>query len=122
VPDFDTGVPHIARIYDYWLGGTDNFSADREATELAMAATPTIVPAFRANRRFLGRAVRYMTGAGVRQFPGDSGVAAGGAVRVAGVGSGAVAQGPGGGVGQESAFSPGRPVLAGIRPAPGRSD
>jgi trans-aconitate methyltransferase len=68
VPDFDTGVPHIARIYDYWLGGKDNFAADREAAELAMAATPTIVPGVRANRRFLGRAVRYLTGAGIRQF------------------------------------------------------
>jgi hypothetical protein len=33
VPDFDTSVPHIARIYDYWLGGKDNFAADREAAE-----------------------------------------------------------------------------------------
>jgi hypothetical protein len=68
VPDFDTGVPHIARIYDYWLGGKDNFAADREAAELAMAATPTIAPGVQANRRFLGRAVRYMAQAGVRQF------------------------------------------------------
>jgi S-adenosyl methyltransferase len=60
VPDFDTSVPHIARIYEYWLGGKDNFAADREAAERAMAATPTIVPGVRANRRFLGRAVRYM--------------------------------------------------------------
>jgi hypothetical protein len=68
VAEFDTSVPHIARIYDYWLGGKDNFAADREAAERAMAATPTIVPGVQANRRFLGRAVRYMTGAGVRQF------------------------------------------------------
>jgi trans-aconitate methyltransferase len=68
VPDFDTSVPHIARIYDYWLGGKDNFTADREAAERAMAATPTIVPGVRANRRFLGRAVRYMAEAGIRQF------------------------------------------------------
>jgi predicted O-methyltransferase YrrM len=68
VPDFDTSVPHIARIYDYWLGGKDNFAADREAAERAMAATPTIVPGVRANRRFLGRAVRYMAEAGIRQF------------------------------------------------------
>ena len=59
MPDFDTSVPHIARIYDYWLGGKDNFAADREAAERAMAATPAIVPGVRANRRFLGRAVRY---------------------------------------------------------------
>jgi hypothetical protein len=68
VADFDTGVPHIARIYDYWLGGKDNFAADRQAAEVAMAATPTVAPGVRANRRFLGRAVRYMTEAGVRQF------------------------------------------------------
>ena len=68
MPDFDTGVPHIARIYDYWLGGKDNFASDREAAERAMAATPTIVPGVRANRRFLGRAVRYMAEAGIRQF------------------------------------------------------
>jgi hypothetical protein len=68
VPDFDTRVPHIARIYDYWLGGKDNFAADREAAEKAMAATPTIVPGVRANRRFLGRSVRYLAEAGVRQF------------------------------------------------------
>jgi hypothetical protein len=68
VPDFDVSVPHIARIYDYWLGGKDNFAADREAAERAMAATPTIVPGVQANRRFLGRAVRYMAEAGIRQF------------------------------------------------------
>ena len=68
MPDFDTRVPHIARIYDYWLGGKDNFASDREAAERAMAATPTIVPGVRANRRFLGRSVRYMAQAGVRQF------------------------------------------------------
>ena len=68
MPDFDISVPHIARIYDYWLGGKDNFAADREAAERAMAATPTIVPGVRANRRFLGRAVRHMAEAGIRQF------------------------------------------------------
>jgi trans-aconitate methyltransferase len=68
VPNFDTSVPHIARIYDYWLGGKDNFAADREAAERAMAATPTIVPGVRGNRRFLGRVVRYLAEAGIRQF------------------------------------------------------
>jgi hypothetical protein len=53
VPDFDVNTPHIARICDYWLGGKDNFEADRKAAELALAATPTIVPGVRANRRFL---------------------------------------------------------------------
>jgi hypothetical protein len=68
VPDFDTGMPHIARIYDYWLGGKDNFAADREAAERAMAATPTVAPGVQANRRFLGRAVRYVAEAGITQF------------------------------------------------------
>jgi hypothetical protein len=69
VPDFDVNTPHIARIYDYWLGGKDHFEADRKAAELALAATPTIVPGVRANRRFLGRAVRYMAAEnGIRQF------------------------------------------------------
>jgi hypothetical protein len=68
VPDIDIRVPHIARIYDYWLGGKDNFAADREAAERAMAVTPTIVPGVRANRRFLGRSVRYLAQEGVLQF------------------------------------------------------
>ena len=69
MPDFDVTTPHIARIYDYWLGGKDNFEADREAAELALAATPTILPGVTANRRFLGRAVRFMAvDGGVRQF------------------------------------------------------
>jgi hypothetical protein len=57
---FEIVRPHIARIYDYWLGGKDNFEVDREAAELALAATPMIVPGVRANRRFLGRAVTAM--------------------------------------------------------------
>jgi len=69
VPHFDVTRPHIARIYDYWLGGKDNFEADRRAAELALAATPTILPGVTANRRFLGRAVQFMADeGGVRQF------------------------------------------------------
>ena len=69
MPDFDVTVPHIARIYDYWLGGKDNFEADRRAAEMALRATPTILPGVTANRRFLGRAVRFMAvEGGVRQF------------------------------------------------------
>ena len=65
----DTSVPHPARVYDYWLGGKDNYAADREAAEAAMAANPYIVPGVRTNREFLGRAVRYLTGEPViRQF------------------------------------------------------
>jgi S-adenosyl methyltransferase len=66
---FDTSVAHIARVYDYWLGGKDNFAADRAAAEQAIAAYPDIVFSVRANRAFLARAVRYLAGeAGVRQF------------------------------------------------------
>jgi SAM-dependent methyltransferase len=65
----DTSVAHPARVYDYWLGGKDNFAADREAAEQAIAANPTIVPGVRTNRAFLRRAVGYLTAeAGIRQF------------------------------------------------------
>jgi O-methyltransferase involved in polyketide biosynthesis len=65
----NTNVPHPARVYDYWLGGKDNFAADREAAEAVIAANPNVLPGVRANRAFLGRAVRYLTGeAGIRQF------------------------------------------------------
>jgi hypothetical protein len=68
-PHIDTGVAHIARIQDYWRGGKDNFAADREAAEHAMAAYPHLVSSVRANRAFLARSVRYLAGqAGVRQF------------------------------------------------------
>jgi SAM-dependent methyltransferase len=67
--DLDTSVAHPARVYDYWLGGKDNFAADREAAEQAIAANPTIVPGVRTNRAFLRRSVRYLAGeAGIRQF------------------------------------------------------
>jgi SAM-dependent methyltransferase len=67
--DFDTSVAHPARVYDYWLGGKDNFAADREAAEAAIAAFPGIISGVRANRAFLGRAVRFLAGrAGIRQF------------------------------------------------------
>jgi hypothetical protein len=66
---FDTSVAHIARVYDYWLGGKDNFAADRAAAEQAIAAWPDIVLSVRANRAFLARVVRYLAGeAGIRQF------------------------------------------------------
>ena len=69
MPDFDTSIPHIARVYDYWLGGKDNFAADREAGELALRAYPELAQAVQSNRAFLARAVRYLTGeAGIRQF------------------------------------------------------
>jgi S-adenosyl methyltransferase len=65
----DTSKAHQARIYDYWLGGKDNFAVDREAAEQALAACPGLRRGVRAQRAFLGNAVRYLAGAkGVRQF------------------------------------------------------
>ena len=66
--DFDTSVAHIARVYDYWLGGKDNFAADREAGAEAMQAYPDLVSSVRANRAFLARGVHYLAEAGIRQF------------------------------------------------------
>ncbi len=69
IAGLDTGVAHPARVYDYWLGGRDNFAADREAAERVLAVTPGLRFRVRANRAFLGRATRYLAGeAGVRQF------------------------------------------------------
>ena len=68
LPRIDTTRAHPARIYDSWLGGKDNFAADREAAALALEAYPELADAIRSNRAFLGRAVRFLTGAGVRQF------------------------------------------------------
>jgi hypothetical protein len=66
---FNPEVAHPARVYDYWLGGKDNFAADREAAEQVIAVRPTILADVRANRAFLGRVVRYLTTeAGIRQF------------------------------------------------------
>ena len=65
----DTRYAHPARVYNYWLGGKDNFAADREAAEQAIAANPGIVADVRENRAFLVRAVRYLAGeCGIRQF------------------------------------------------------
>ncbi|MEW2098008.1 SAM-dependent methyltransferase [Streptomyces sp. NPDC012485] len=59
---------HPARVYNVWLGGKDHYPVDQEAAELAAKANPTIVPSVRANRAFLGRAVRHLTTTGIRQF------------------------------------------------------
>ena len=68
-PRIDTSVAHSARVHDYWLGGKDNFAADRAAGEAVMAAYPGIVQSVRANRGFLARVVRFLAGeAGVTQF------------------------------------------------------
>ena len=65
---FDTSVAHPARIYNYWLGGKDNYEADRQAPEQAIAVTPDILPGVRANRAFLRRAVEFAAGQGMRRF------------------------------------------------------
>jgi hypothetical protein len=68
-PDLDTRRPHPARRYDYWLGGKNNFAADRESGDAIAAIWPDIVTAARANREFLKRAVSYCVAeAGIRQF------------------------------------------------------
>ena len=69
LPQIDTSVASIARIYDYWLGGKDNFKADRDAAEQMIQQYPDIVTGVRKNRAFLGRAVHYLAAeAGIRQF------------------------------------------------------
>jgi len=57
-----------ARIYDFYIGGTHNFPADRAAAEAAITQVPLLRPAARANRAFLGRAVRFTAESGIRQF------------------------------------------------------
>jgi SAM-dependent methyltransferase len=63
-----TDVPHPARVYDYWLGGKDNFAADREMAERLIDAVPGAVGSVRANRAFLKKAVRFAVAEGVTQF------------------------------------------------------
>lgn len=65
----DVTTPSTARMYDYYLGGKDNYEADREAAQAALSAAPDIGVLARANRAFLARAVRFLTReAGIRQF------------------------------------------------------
>ena len=67
--EFDTTVSHSARIWNYWLGGKDNYAVDREAGDKVAAMLPSIVAQARADRAFLGRAIRYLAGEeGIRQF------------------------------------------------------
>ena len=69
LPEIDTSTPHPARMYDYWLGGKDNFPADREAAEEVLALVPQARDMARENRAFLRRTVRFLAGeAGIRQF------------------------------------------------------
>lgn len=68
-PRIDTGQPHSARMYDYWLGGSSNFAADRAMGQAFEQAIPSIRTMAKENRKFLGRAVRQMVEeAGIHQF------------------------------------------------------
>ena len=77
---FDTSVAHVARVYNYWLGGKDNFAADRAAGEQAIKAFPEIGLSARSNRGFLARAVRFLAGPESSWVTGQILVAAGGFV------------------------------------------
>lgn len=65
---FDLTRPSVARMYDYFIGGTDNFPVDREAAERVIAQVPSAVPALRANRACMERMVRFLARQGVDQF------------------------------------------------------
>src|ERR1035441_3284644 len=67
-PGLDVSRPNMARMYDYALGGKDNFAADRAAVEKLFQMSPENRNVPRANRRFLDRAVRFAAGQGIRQF------------------------------------------------------
>ncbi|PLW65771.1 hypothetical protein GQS52_24045 [Streptomyces sp. SCUT-3] len=64
----DLSVPSVARIYNYYLGGSHNFEVDREAARRALEAVPGLPKIMQANRSFMRRAVRFAAGEGVTQF------------------------------------------------------
>ena len=68
VKPFDPDTPSVARVWDYWLGGKNNFPADRELAEKMLEINPLAAQMARDNRQFLGRAVSYVASRGVRQF------------------------------------------------------
>ena len=68
VVEIDTSRPHPARMYDYYLGGKDNYEVDREAAQQVLRLFPDAVPTALANRAFLRRAVRFLAESGIRQF------------------------------------------------------
>jgi len=69
VKEIDPSVPHSARVWNYWLGGKENFPADRKVGDEVRAIYPGVVDIARQSRGFLGRAVRFLAGeAGIRQF------------------------------------------------------
>lgn len=65
---FDPSKPNIARVWDFWLGGKENFAADRELAQKMLAIHPVSAQMARENREFLGRAVSYVAARGVQQF------------------------------------------------------
>src|ERR1022692_433189 len=67
-PGVDTQRANVARVYDYLLGGSHNFLADQDLGRAMAAVEPNVRAIARANRAFLGRAVRFLAGAGIRQF------------------------------------------------------
>ena len=67
-PEVDTARANVARVYDYWLGGSHNFLPDQDLGRAIAAVEPNTRAMARANRAFLGRAVRFLAGAGIRQF------------------------------------------------------
>ncbi|HKT02773.1 MAG TPA: SAM-dependent methyltransferase [Rugosimonospora sp.] len=67
-PDVDLTRPNVARMYDYYLGGSHNFAVDRRTAQQAIDDWPAVPMIIRANRAFMSRAVRHLTEAGVRQF------------------------------------------------------
>lgn len=68
LPGMDTGRPSIARVYDYWLGGKDNYAADRAEAERLLAICPELRELAKENRQFQERAVTRLAGQGIRQF------------------------------------------------------
>jgi O-methyltransferase involved in polyketide biosynthesis len=66
--DLHADRPHAARIYDFVIGGKDNFEPDRVVARKMMEASPLLAPSMRANRRFMTRAVRHLAEQGFRQF------------------------------------------------------
>lgn len=66
--EIDTSVPNVARIYDYWLGGRENFQADRDIADAIAELAPGVRDAARDNRAFLHRTVRFMARQGITQF------------------------------------------------------
>ncbi|MBV9854778.1 MAG: SAM-dependent methyltransferase [Streptosporangiaceae bacterium] len=63
-----TDIPHPARVYDYLLGGKDNFAIDREMAEHSLRVLPEVLDSARGNRKFLVRAVQFLCDSGIRQF------------------------------------------------------